>query len=98
MSATQSKQLQHDHQARHVPRKRIAKTRAVREDEVSLKLGQPIVGNAGIRQQSEASVDAIDGLAASDDAVHGRSSVGNTLERCIVEPGIRTCPQFPQVV
>ena len=36
MSATQSKQLQHDHQARHVPRKRIAKTRAVREDEVGL--------------------------------------------------------------
>ncbi len=98
MSATQSKQLQHDHQPRHVPRKRIAKTRAVREDEVGLKLGQPIVGNAGIRQQSEAGVDAIDGLAASDDAVHGRSSVGDTLHRCIVEPRIRTCPQFPQVV
>ena len=69
MAATEAEQLQHDHQPDDVARERVAEPGAVRKDEVGLELGKTLVGDARVRQQAEAGVDAVNRLAARNDAV-----------------------------
>ena len=60
--------LQHHHQP-HDPRvERVAEPAAVRQDQVGLQLGQPVVRNAGLGEQAEAGIDAVDGAPAREDA------------------------------
>ena len=72
MAAAEPEQLQDDHQPRHVARQRIAEAGAVRQDQVGLQLGQAFGRDARVGEQAEAGVDAIDGLAAGDDALDRR--------------------------
>src|SRR5204863_1408584 len=46
----------------------IAEAAAVRQDQIGLQLGQPVVGNARLREQAEAGVDAVDRAASGDDS------------------------------
>jgi hypothetical protein len=51
-----------------VARERLAEAGAVRQDQIALQLGQAAVGDAGVGKQAEAGVEAVDRLAAGDDA------------------------------
>ena len=44
MAAAEPEQLQDDHQSGDVARQRVAQAGAVRQDQIGLKLGQPVVG------------------------------------------------------
>ena len=57
----------------------------MRQDEVGLELGEPVVGDARVGEQAEAGVDAVDGLAAGDDALDRRGGSRDALHRGIVE-------------
>ena len=79
-------------------REGVAQAGTVREDQVGLKLGKPVVRDARVRQQAEAGVHAIDGLSARNDAFHRSRGLCHALERGIVQPELRAGPQLPQVV
>jgi hypothetical protein len=51
----------------------------MRQDQIGLKLGEPIVGDARVGEQPEAGVDAVDGLAARDDPIDRGCRIGNAL-------------------
>ena len=44
----------------------------MREDEVGLKLGQPLMRDSGLGEEAEAGVDAVDGAARLHDPLHAR--------------------------
>ena len=98
MAAAETKQLQNDHQPRDVARKRIAEAGAVRKDEICLKLGQALVRDARVGEEAEAGIDAVDGLAACDDALDRARGFGDAGHRGFVEPGLGSRPELPQVV
>ena len=67
MAAAKAEQLEDDHQPRDVARQRVAEARAVRQDEVALQLGEAVVGDAGVGEEAETGVHAVDRLAPGDD-------------------------------
>ena len=69
VAAAEADQLEQDHHADGVARERVAEAAAVAEDQVALELAKLVGGDAGLGEQAEAGVDAVDGLAAGDDAV-----------------------------
>ncbi len=81
MAATETEQLQHDHQPGDMPRQRIPETGAVRQDEVGLELRKPIVRNARAGEEAEARVDAVDRLPAGNDAIHRGGRFRDPLHR-----------------
>ena len=92
MAAAEAEQLEHDHQPRDVARQRLAEARAVRQDQVGLQLGEPVVGNARVGEQAEAGVDAVDRLAAGDDALDRGGGVGDALHRASSRRAARARP------
>ena len=48
IAAAEAEQFQDDHQPDDVARQRLAEAGAVRQDQIALQLGQPVVGNAGV--------------------------------------------------
>src|SRR5215208_3470713 len=98
MATAEAEQLEDDHQSRDVTRQRFPEAGAVRQDQVGLEFGKAIIGNASVREQAEASVDAIDGLARGDDAIDRNGSVGNTLHGGVVEAPIGTLPELAQLI
>ena len=75
MTAAKTEQLEDDHQPHDVARERIAEAGTVRQDEVGLQLGQPVVRDARVGEQAEAGIDAVDRLAAGNDALDRRGRV-----------------------
>ena len=78
-------------------RKRIAKSGAVRENEIGLKLGEAIVGNARVSKQAETRVDAIDGLAARNDSLHAAAEVAMWSSEAL-SSGFDAEPELSQLV
>jgi hypothetical protein len=53
----------------------------VGEDEVALQLGEPRLRNAGLGEQAETGVDAVDGAAGRDDAGDGGGGGVDRVQR-----------------
>jgi hypothetical protein len=70
----------------------------VREDQVGLKLREPVIRNARVGEQAETGVDAIYGLAAGDDALDRCRGLTDALHGGIIEPRLRAEPKLAQVV
>jgi len=98
MAAPEAQQLEEDHQTGDVPRERVAKSGTVRQDQVGLELGQSLIGNARVGKQSEAGVDAVDGLAPRDDALDCCRGLADAPHRRIVKTGFDACPQTAKLI
>ena len=81
-----------------MPWERVAKARAVRQNEVGLKFRKPLVRDPRVGEQAESGVDSVDRVAARDDALHGGRGLVDAPHRCVVEPRLDANPQLPQVV
>ena len=64
------------------------------QDQVALKLGQPLGGNAGIGEQAEAGVDAIDRLAAGNDSLDRGGGSADAVEAGGAEFGGSALPEL----
>ncbi len=78
-----------DHLGRHRqpddgPAQILAQPAAVRQDQVALKLGQPVARNPGLREQPEAGIDPVDGAPARHDPP---DAGGRGVDR---RPGVRS--------
>ncbi len=98
IAAAEAEQLQDDHQPRDMARQRIAEAGAVRQDEVGLKLGKALVGNARVGEQAEPGVDAVDGFAAGDDAIDRGGGGADAAHAGVVETRLRPGPELTQLV
>jgi hypothetical protein len=97
MAAREADGLEHKDQPYGAPVERFAQAAAVREDQIPLKLFQPVVGDPGLGKQSEAGIHAIDGAPRPDDPSH---AFGGGIERrpCPVGKGKgRALPDRPQL-
>ncbi len=92
VAPAKANQLEDDHQPRDVARKSFAKPAAVRQDQVALQVGQPVGGNAGLREQAKAGVDSIDGLGRGNDAIDRGGGGIDGGERCVGQAGGRPAP------
>ena len=95
-SATEAEQLQDNHQPNDMARQCVAEPAAVRQDQVALQLGQAVGCDAGAGEQAEAGVDAVNRLAAGDDAVDRSGGDANAGEAGVVEAGGSAGPQLAQ--
>ncbi len=96
IAAAETEQLEDDHQPDDVARQRFAEAATVREDEIALQLSQPVGGNAGVGEQAEAGVDAIDGLSAGDDPFDRRGGGGDAIQAGGVESRVGAAPQLAE--
>ena len=78
--------------------KRVAEAAAVAEDEVALELAELVGGDAGLGEQAEAGVDAVDGLAAGDDAIDRGGGGVDRGEGVVGEARGGAAPQVAQRV
>ena len=85
IAAAEAEQFEDDHQPRDVARQRLAEAGAVRQDQISLQLGEAGIGDAGVGQAAEAGVDAVDRVARRDDALDRRGGGGDAGQRGVVE-------------
>ena len=53
------------------------------EDQVALEVGELVGGDAGLREEAEAGVDAVDGLAPGNDAIDRSGGGVDRGERCV---------------
>ena len=72
MAAGEADHLQHHQQPHDARIERLAEPGTVREDQVALQFLEPVVRDAGLGEQAEAGIDAIDGAAAVEDAADRR--------------------------
>ena len=63
----------------------------------SAGLGEPFVRDARVSEQAEASVDAINGLAAGHDAIDRGRRFRHALHRSVIEPRFGAAPQLAQL-
>ena len=94
--AAEAEQFQHNHQPDDMARQRFAEPAAVRQDQIALQLGQPIVGDARVGEQPEAGVDAVDRVAAGDDPLDRSGGRRDALHRRVVEAGGLAVPELAQ--
>ena len=92
MAAGEGVHLERQGQPHHGIRQRFADPRGMRQQQIALQELELGGGDAGLRQQPEASVDAVGGVAGGDDVVHQhvRGEDGR--------PGGRTQGEFRRVL
>ena len=71
---------------------RVAEPAAVREDQIGLQLGEPVVGDAGLGEQAEAGIDAVDGAPARRGSAPMLAADASIAAQAVAVPARRGAP------